>query len=95
MVVHTDDSSADEAQPFSCTPTSSGTLPPPPPPPPPPPTLLPMKLQRNKRPKTTDGRIEDTVPTHSDTTHSAPAMKPDVPKKPKGPFKKLFSKNKK
>ena len=92
----------DAVQPCTSTPTSSGTLPPPPPPPP-----LPPKPVRSLpcKPRTRERRIDDTVPTHSATKSSPPAMHPDVaskqgdgiekkPKKPKSgnPLKKIFSK---
>ena len=98
----------DAVQPCASTPTSSGTLPPPPPPPPPlPPKQIKKKPVRSMpcKPRTPEGRIDDTVPTHSASKSSPPAMHPDIaskkgegiekkPKKPKSgnPLKKIFSK---
>ena len=92
----------DAVQPCASTPTSSGTLPPPPPPPPLPPKQIKPKPVRSLpcKPRTPEGRIDDTVQFHSATKSSPPAMHPDIeskqkePKKPKSgnPLKKIFSK---
>ena len=74
----------DAVQPCASTPTSSGTLPPPPPPPPPlPPKQIKKKPVRSMpcKPRTPEGRIDDTVPTHSASKSSPPAMHPDIASK--------------